>query len=226
MRSMRIIGVIPAAGFAHRMGELAQSKETLTVGGRPVMDYIVERMKMAEPATIRLVTRADKTDVADRAEVLGLEILEAQPRSAAASITVAVADLADDDIVLIGFPDTIWQPVDLFCQLVDEIETGADIALGLFKSDHAARSDVVVLSPEGVVIDLIVKPTQPPSRLIWGCAAARRSSLVGLDAYDQPGEHFAAVCRRLVVDAVPSPGLFIDIGTPGSLEQARIAYGA
>jgi len=42
---MDIVGVIPAAGHAIRLQPLSGSKELLEIGGRPVMDYLVERMR-------------------------------------------------------------------------------------------------------------------------------------------------------------------------------------
>jgi glucose-1-phosphate thymidylyltransferase len=74
-----LVGVIPAAGSATRLGPLPSSKEVLPVGGRPVMDYLVERMRLADCDEIRLVTRTDKTDVIERARELKLRVILARP---------------------------------------------------------------------------------------------------------------------------------------------------
>jgi CTP:molybdopterin cytidylyltransferase MocA len=42
---MRVVGVLPAAGRAARLQPLAGSKELLELGGRPVLEYAVERLR-------------------------------------------------------------------------------------------------------------------------------------------------------------------------------------
>ncbi len=37
-----IVGVIPAAGRATRLQPLSSSKEVQPIGGRPVMDYLID----------------------------------------------------------------------------------------------------------------------------------------------------------------------------------------
>ena len=109
---MAIIGVIPAAGQATRLQPLQGSKEMLSIGGRPVMDYLVERMRAGGCTTLRVVTRPEKTDVIAHADEIGAEVVLGNPTSVSASFVAGMAELPDDDIVLIGFPDTIWEPVD------------------------------------------------------------------------------------------------------------------
>jgi CTP:molybdopterin cytidylyltransferase MocA len=108
---MRLVGVVPAAGHASRLQPLAGSKELLEVGGRPVLEYVVERMIAAGADEIRVVTRPDKPDVAEHARALGALVVVGEPSSSAESILLALEGLATDDLVMVGFPDTIWQPV-------------------------------------------------------------------------------------------------------------------
>lgn len=212
---MAVVGLIPAAGLGTRLGLDAGSKELVEVGGRRVMDYLVERLR-AVTEEIVVVTRPDKHDVIQHSRSLGLRVVEGEPSSVSASLLLG---LGEADTVLFGFPDTIWEPVDGFVRLVDALAE-ADAVLGVFESEEPERSDVVALDGDRVeAVD--VKPAEPRCNLIWGCAAARADALVGLDRHDQPGLLFHELAEEGRVRAVRFPGEMIDVGTPAALERAR-----
>jgi NDP-sugar pyrophosphorylase family protein len=213
-----VVGVIPAAGFATRLGPLPCSKEVYPVGGRPVIDYLVERMRAAPCSEIRVVTRPEKRDVVERARALGATVVEGRPRTVAASVLLAVAGLRGDDVALLGFPDTVWEPVDGFATLLGALGPGIEVVLGCFRSSELERSDVV-LAEDGAVRAVQVKPARPASDLVWGCCAARARALGGLRDHAEPGQLFDALARTGNVRAVRFAGEFLDIGTPEALES-------
>jgi glucose-1-phosphate thymidylyltransferase len=217
----RVVGVVPAAGTATRLQPLEGSKELLEVGGRPILDYLVERLQAAGADEIRVVTRPEKRDVIEHVLHLGLNVIEAQPDTAAASVARGAEGLDADDIVLIGFPDSIWDPVDGFATLVEDL---GDVTLGVFHSHEPERSDVVEVE-DGIVRAVHVKAANPPGNLIWGIAAARRGSLDDLGHHEELGELFDHLARTGSVRAVVFPGDFLDIGTTDALERARKLYG-
>jgi glucose-1-phosphate thymidylyltransferase len=211
------IGVIPAAGSAQRLQPLACSKEVYPVRGRAVMDYLVERMQAASCSEFRVVTRPDKRDVVAHAKELGALVIEAEPASLAESIVVGLQGLDEGNVVLLGLPDTIWEPIDGFVSLLGQLGEGAPAVLGVFESDEPERSDVVMLDRSGLVQSVHVKEARPPGRLVWGCAAARVDAFAGLEHHWEPGQHFAALAAAGRLRAVRFPGKMIDIGTPAAL---------
>jgi glucose-1-phosphate thymidylyltransferase len=215
-----IVGVIPAAGRATRLQPLLGSKEMLLVQGRPVIDRLVERMRAARAEEIRVVTRPDKADVIEHADVIGASIVEGEPGSVAESLSLGIRTLADDDIVLIGFPDTLWEPVDGFERLVGALGD-VDAALGLFRTADLARSDVVVLDGAGLVSEIAVKPKRARSDLIWGCAAVRRRALQGLERHTEPGHLLDKLARAGKVRGVQLSDSWLDVGTKDALARAR-----
>ncbi|MBA2360700.1 MAG: NTP transferase domain-containing protein [Actinobacteria bacterium] len=221
---MTVVGVVPAAGRATRLQPLPCSKEMVDVGGRPVIEYVVERMRAVGPEEIRVVTRPDKEDVAAHAHLLGATVILAEPATAAESFAIGIDDLAPDDTVLLGFPDTVWQPPDGFPQLVHALDA-AEVALGVFESDEPERSDVVTLEGDRVS-SVDVKPEDPDTNLIWGCAAARVSALASLARHEELGHLFAELAGKGHVRAVPFPGTMVDIGTNAALSRARALLGA
>jgi glucose-1-phosphate thymidylyltransferase len=218
---MRPVGVIPAAGSAERLQPLPCSKEVYPIRDRPVMDYVAERMRAADPRELRVVTRPDKRDVIEHAEALGAEIVTGAPGSLAVSIALGLRGLERADIVLVGLPDTLWEPIDGFVKLLEQIDAGADAALGIFESEEPERSDVVVLDEHGSVRRIHVKEPDPPSNLVWGCFAARVGALAGLERCVEPGHYFAGLAVARTVRAVRFPGRMIDIGTPAALAAAE-----
>lgn len=221
--SVRIIGAIPAAGHGTRLQPLPGSKELVPIRGKPVIDYLAERMLRGGATELRIVTRPDKTDLREHAARLGASVVLGRPATVGASIASATHGLEDDDIVLVGFPDTIWQPEDGYRILVESLAAGAEAALGLFRVPDAdlSRSDVVVVDGSGVVERIHVKPTTPPANVVWGCAAVRARSLDGLAASAWPGQHFDAMCRDGSVTGILLSNVWLDIGTLDSLARAR-----
>ena len=212
--------MLPAAGRAERLQPLTGSKELLEVGGRPVLEYAVERMRAAAPDEIRVVTRPDKVDVRDHARGLGLAVVEAEPETLSESIAAGAAGLAAEDVVLIGLPDSIWHPVDGFAVLVRNLSPAADLVLAVFGSSEPERGDVVDVA-DGVVRGVAVKPREPAGDLVWGAVAARAECLAGLRLHREPGDLFDELARNGRVLAVRFPGEFIDIGTKEALARAR-----
>ena len=217
-----IVGIVPAAGYARRLQPLDVSKEVYPLGGRPVMDYLVERMSAAGCAELRVVTRPEKRDVIEYAEAHGATVIRAHPPSLAQSLAAGIEALEDDDLALFGFPDAIWEPADGYRKLLLLLEAGWDIALGLFEAADLTRYEPVVADESGRVLRIEFKPRRPSSGWIWGCSAAQVRALRGLDEESEPGIYFDRLCRRGVVGGARL-GSYLDMGTPEGLAEALAA---
>jgi NDP-sugar pyrophosphorylase family protein len=197
----------------------------LELGGRPMLDYAVERLRTAPVDEIRIVVRPEKHDVVDRAGALGLTVVEARPGTLSDSMLAGIAGLADDHIVLLDLPDSIWEPIDGFRLLLEALTTEADIVLAAFPSAEPERGDVVEVDRDDRVAAVHAKSAEPRGNLVWGAVAARAGSLSGLTRHAQPGDLFDELARGGRVRAVRFPGEFIDIGTREALERAKELFG-
>ena len=211
-----IVGVVPAAGRAARLQPLRCSKEVLPVRGRPVMEHLLERLRAAPCDEIRVVTRPEKRDVAALAERHGATVVLGEPPTVPASLALGLADLEADDVLLFGFPDTLWEPRDGFARLASELD-GWDAAVGVFRSAEPGRGDVVELGPDGAVERIHVKSADPPGELVWGCLAARVSALARVERCAEVSHHL----RTLRVRGVVFASDFVDVGTPAALAALR-----
>ncbi len=221
---MTIVGVIPAAGYATRLQPLPCSKEMLPIHGRPVMDHVIDRMHIAGCTQLRVVTRPEKEDVIAHAVELGATVVLAYPTTPSESFVAGMAGLAPDEIVLIGWPDTLWEPEDGYVPLVEAVEAGHEIALGLFETPDLKRSDVLSFDDSGRITGIHIKPARPPSTWIWGCAAARMRALTGLEREEWPGSFFNSLCQNGInLYAVPLSDAWLDIGTKEALERVSAA---
>ena len=180
------------------------------------MDHLIDRIRNAGCEDIRVVTRPEKTDVIAHANDLGLTVVLGHPASVSDSLLAGLEGTAPDDIVLFGFPDTIWEPVDGFVTLLEALGS-YEIALGLFVGREPQRSDIVEFAESGVVTSVTVKPRKPRTKWVWGCAVARRRALDHLKDDPEPGVVFDSMSRRGEVVGVPLSETFVDIGTPGAL---------
>jgi glucose-1-phosphate thymidylyltransferase len=227
---MRIVGVIPAAGYGTRLQPRNCSKEVYRIGGRPVMDYEIERMRQAPCSELRVVTRPEKRDVIEHAARQGAVVVEAHPPSLGQSYFAGLRDLPDEDVALLGFPDSIWEPVDGYRIVLEFFRTGDwDVALGLLPAPDMSREEPVIFDREsGRVSRLEFKPERPSADRTWACAVAPARVLRGLEQHDEPGIYFNSLCPTGRVGAIPLPGdgMFLDMGTPKGLEHAMSALAA
>ena len=217
---MAVVGVIPAAGYATRLQPLDISKEVYPVGGRPVMDYLVERMQAAPCDELRVVTRPEKRDVIENAVANGARVIEARPPTLARSLLEGLNGLADDDIVLLGFPDSIWEPVDAYARVLELFHRGWAVALGLFQAADLGRYEPVVFDESGKVLRIEFKPERPSSTWIWGCAAVAVATLRGLEHEEEPGILFNSLSARGRVAGVRFAETYVDMGTHHGLREA------
>lgn len=192
------------------------------MGGRPVIDYLVERMRAGGCDELRVVTRPEKEDVRAYAEAIGASVVLGRPATINHSFAAGMAGLGHEDIVLLGFPDSIWEPVDGYRRLVAAVQGGEEIALGLFEAPGVEGSDYLRLDPSGRIEHIEIKPAEPPSDFIWGCAAARVRALEGLEREEWPSGYMNSLMDRGVeLFAERLSNRYHDIGTATSLLWAR-----
>jgi dTDP-glucose pyrophosphorylase len=218
-----IVGIVPAAGYATRLQPLEGSKELLPVAGKPVIDHVLDRMEAGGSDELRVVTRPEKHDVIEHAQARGAHVVLAYPETTSESFAAGAEGLPEDDIVLLGWPDSIWEPFDGYVPLVREVAAGeVDVALGLFRidPDDLRRSDVIRFGEEGEIDGIEIKPASPPSEWIWGCAAARNRALERLAESEWPGSHWDALLGEgTPIASVRLSEHWLDIGTHEALAR-------
>jgi glucose-1-phosphate thymidylyltransferase len=242
------VGLVPAGGRALRLSRLPCSKEILPLAGPPggdgrvrvACDRLLEGMRAAGAERAYVVVGDGKLDIPaylGDGSTCGLDLayltVERSPS------TIATVDRAfafvRDELVLFGFPDILFEPVDALARLVErQRENGAAVVLGLFPAARPEQVDMVDVDDAGRVRRIVIKPAETTLRLAWILAvwtpeltrflhegrAAVEESAGGREPY--VGDLVqAAIDAGLAVDSVSFPdGSFVDVGTPDGLRAA------
>lgn len=249
-----LLGLIPAAGRATRLGALPCSKEVLPLGApsgdpprsRVAADPLLAALRRAGAERAYVVLRQGKWDVAaylgdgaTRGLPLAYLVTAGTP-GVPWSCDLAYPFVRDARVAL-GFPDIAFAPEDALARLLGPLErTNAAAVLGLFPCAEPARSDMVRLGPDGRVLELQVKPartelTRSWILAVWGPAfteflhafVAAAPAEAGAEGETHLGDVFRAALREgLELRGVDvAEGRFLDIGTPTGLARALGADG-
>ena len=185
-----VIGVVPAAGSAERLGWLPCSKELLPllrsaprsveeageVEPEPVCYGVLRAMSQAGIQRAYVTIRNGKWDVPDhlgRGQRVGLAlsylVLDASP-SPAHSIDAAYPFTADS-IIALGFPDVLLRVTDPFGALLERWrESEAEVVLGLFPPARDYRTERVTVGEDGRVLAIDPVPAGEDDRPTWTLA--------------------------------------------------------
>jgi dTDP-glucose pyrophosphorylase len=170
-------GVIPAAGSGSRIQPLAFSKELLPVGSRiddgserpcAVSEYLCERMIRGGADKLCFVIAPGKSDIM---EYYGgsygptsiAYVVQPEPAGLCDAVFRVAPLVAPGEQVLVGLPDTIWQPADGFLALPED-----KLAFLLFPVDNPSLFDAVETDAAGLVRKIQVKQPTASTRWVWG----------------------------------------------------------
>ncbi|MDX1579010.1 MAG: NTP transferase domain-containing protein, partial [Gemmatimonadota bacterium] len=162
----RVVGVVPAAGRARRLGSPAGSKELLPVypdprrPGRtlPVCYRLFDAFREASIPEAVVVLRTGKGDLRSRLEAgppraLEVEILELDDSPSSAFTIATGTRRAGDATVALGFPDVLWEGARAFSRLLEALDDPrADAVLGLFPQAPDYPTHTVELGEAGRVL--------------------------------------------------------------------------
>jgi glucose-1-phosphate thymidylyltransferase len=239
--------IVLAAGYATRLYPLTlnQPKPLLPVAGKPMIDHVLDRLCPAGKIDhIYVVTNAKFTPhfeawAAQNQGTRGSAVIKVVNDGSTSEDNRlgAIGDLhyvltqekEDDDIMVIAGDNLFSQDLTDFGRACRE--RNAPI-LGIFdvqSLEAAKKYGVVDLDDNGVLKSFVEKPTNPATSLI-GIALYYypKSTLPQIRQYiqegnnpDQPGRLIQWLCPRTPVFTWKVPGLWFDIGSKETLEEAN-----
>jgi glucose-1-phosphate thymidylyltransferase len=241
--------LILAAGYATRLRPLTDrwAKELLPVGGRPIIDWIVDGIReVDEIDSVHVVTNARKAPwFATWAEGQDV-VLHDDGTTSNDDRLGAIGDLAyvlgrvggDDDWLVIAGDNLFEFSLAEFVSYWREKGVASAVAVrDVGSRELATRYGIVSLDEDARLVDFVEKPADPPSTLAATATYLfHRSHLALVETYlakgnspDQPGRFVGWLQAREPVYAWTFEDAWYDIGDEGQLLEAdnhlRAAHG-
>lgn len=229
-----MVALILAAGYATRLRPLTDEvpKQLLPVGGRPMVDWILDKIGEAGVAEVHLVTNARFAGLFARwADGKGVTVHDDGTTSNDDRLG-AIGDIdfvgLDDDLLVIAGDNLFdYSLADLFAFWREK--GGSAVAVhDVGRLDLARSYGIVAVDAEDRIVGFVEKPESPPSTLaatatyLYTREHARLvpTYLAEGNPPDQPGNYVAWLHTRAPVYAYRFDGGWYDIGDPGQLLEA------
>lgn len=224
-------GSIPAGGLGTRLQPIGFSKELAPVGGRAVIEYLIERLLRAGVDKIFVNTAEDKTDLIRYLSTKSpyrnnLVYLVRERKGLLDGIVQPASLLHPNDQLYFGLPDTIWYPQDGYKELD---KSSGKLILGLFDTGTPESFDSVKCGDNGQIQSIEVKVENPKSKWTWGIGKLRASEATVLTklANKQRGTPLFGVAMHEYAQLYPAYAVqlnsssYLDIGRPELYRQAE-----
>ena len=164
--SRRVIGLVPAAGEARRLGHLPCSKEILPVGladtadgprVRVACEALFDGFRRAGIDRALMILRRGKWDVPahlgdGRRLGVRLAYLAIEPTGSVPETLDHAWPFVEDADVALGFPDTSFEPRDAYTHLLERLwhgEPRPEVVLGCVPTDRSEKTDMVETDGSG-----------------------------------------------------------------------------
>ena len=232
-------GLILAAGYATRLRPLTDTtpKHLLPVGGRPMVDWVLDKLHEAEIDRVHLVTNERFADQFARwAE--GKDVLVHNDGTTSNDDRLgAIGDIRfvqtraglDDDLLVIAGDNLFDYSLADFVAFRLSKDGGSAVAVHDVGNLELVRQySIVELDEDDRIVDFVEKPEHPTTTLaatatyLYTREHARLVSTYLGDGQppDQPGNLVAWLHERVPVNAYRFPGAWYDIGDARQLLEA------
>jgi len=217
---------------------------------KTTMQYLLENMQKGGATNVFIIIRDGKFDIPSYfgdGSWLKLKIaylLMGVPFGPPYTIDQAYS-FVKDQVILFGFPDILVTPDDAFLQLINKLQqSNAEAVLGLHKVSDPKNWDMVKLTPEGTVSDLVIKCDTNGYDYAWAIMVWKYSFTCFLHNYTKQllkaNNHGklhdgiswrepiisdvvkAAVNEGMKIDSlIFEKGKILDVGTPERISQSN-----
>jgi glucose-1-phosphate thymidylyltransferase len=238
--------VILAGGYATRLYPLTRDrpKHLLEVGGRTILELLLERLPLDELDAVYVVTNAKFADrfrewaKSHRADVVVLDdgtTSEDDRLGAIGDLQLVIESEGVDDDLIVAAGDSIFtERLDDFARFGQERDAAAIAVYDMGDLEAMKQLSSIGVDADSRLVTFEEKPEKPESTLA-GIALYfyPRAILPLVGQYlaegnnpDQPGRLVGWLYRGTPVYAWRVPGRWFDIGTPETLAEAQRLFEA
>ncbi len=249
-----VVGLVPAAGRADRLGALPCSKEIFPLGfeagtggqarPRPVCGRLLESFARAGVDRAFILLRKGKWDIpallGDGSRLgLPLAYMAFEPTANVPETLDRAYPFVAEATVALGFPDIVVEPGDAYRPLLRRLrQTRAAAVLGLFPTDQSWKADMVDLDERGRVRRIVIKQAETSLRFTWSIAVWGPELSRYLHDFVAAGRGTGQESETYVGDVLQAAiddgmevlgerfetGSFLDVGTPDDLLRATARF--
>ncbi|MBM3256957.1 MAG: nucleotidyltransferase family protein [Candidatus Liptonbacteria bacterium] len=244
--------IILAAGYATRLYPLtlSQPKPLLSIAGRPMIDYTLDSLREMKGLD-GVVVVSNAKFVANFQEWAAVKKKEGFPFAISilndgstedANKKGAIGDLffaleqaqINDDLIVIAGDNLFTESVGAFAEFARTRKTPVLAVYDVKSLEAAKKFSVFTLASDGHIVDFEEKPQAPKSTLI-GIAlyyypqetlALIRQYVAEGNNPDQPGRLIQWLYPKVSVYTWAVPGVWYDIGSKETLEEAEKTFSA
>jgi glucose-1-phosphate thymidylyltransferase len=238
--------IVLAGGYATRLYPLTRDrpKHLLEVGGRPILELLLERLPLDELDAMYVVTNAKFAErfrewaasyPADLSVIDDGTTSDEDRLGAIGDLRLAIdTENLDDDLIVAAGDNLFTERLDGFARFGQERDAAAIAVYDVGDLEEMKRLSSIVVDADSRLISFVEKPERPESTLA-GIALYfyPRAILPLVGRYlaegnnpDQPGRLIGWLYRRTPVYAWRVPGQWFDVGTPETLAEAQRIFGS
>ena len=211
---MGIIGLLPAAGKATRIGGIP--KWLLPVPEGTLLDVHCQRMRLAGVSHVLVAAGEHNRDLLLQHVPANAIVYEGNSCTMAEDVLLARPYIGDND-VLFGMPDTYHIDGNMY-KYLSYMSPQEDVSVALWNinDDQRGKLGQVAVDNHGMVIDVVDKSLTCPYPWAWG-AMSWKPSFWEFIKPDMPHIGYAllqAIRAGLVVKSMLNSGEYTDCGTP------------
>jgi len=239
-----VIAIILAGGYATRLYPMTKdiSKPLLPVKGKPIIEYIVEKLeKIGEIEQIVVATN-------QRFEAQFIEWLSKKPRKniriraersrkeeeklgALKALAELIDEIEGDEYLVIAGDNLFTSSLCGFVKQYKDRKRPVVAVYDVGDTKAVKKFSAAVVDSDGALVGFEEKPEKPKTTLIGTCIyLLPRSSIRSIHEYlkqgnnaDSPGHFIEWLCKKEKIYAYTLGGEWWDIGTPESYEKANQA---
>jgi glucose-1-phosphate thymidylyltransferase len=238
--------VILAGGYATRLYPLTldRPKHLLEVGGRPILELLLERLPLDELEAVYVVTNAKFAErFREWAESYPADVIVLDDGTTSEDDRLgAIGDLQlviesrglDDDLIVAAGDSIFTERLDDFARFGRERGAAAIAVCDIGDLDEMKRLSSISVDADSRLVAFEEKPERPESTLAGIALYFYPGAVLPLvgrylaegNNPDQPGRLVAWLYQRVPVYAWRVPGRWFDIGTPETLAEAEDLFEA
>jgi len=237
-----MIAVILAGGYAKRLWPLTldKPKVLLPVAGKPVIDYVVEKVLRVNPPIRKIIISTNlrfQSQFEEWLETKGYSNVELIPDNStneyekigAVKALSNIASTVSEDFLVLAGDNLFLDELNGLIQFFNEKYSSVVALYSARDLEDAKRGATVILDEDGRIVVFIEKPENLKTMLVGACLYAFPSRIsIRLKEYlqrglprDEPGRFIEWLYKLESVYGYMLKGYFLDIGTPSSYKEAE-----